>query len=186
MVKIPSCIAEIRAISKEKFSKFHAIDRIEQRVERGVMPPHEFVDTWTKLNFKGTDQVVQQYIESHEEAKEIPASDWDIIAYIGYPVRRIGHFLTRMTTTQEPLNLAMLYVAHATAYKMMYEIEESRDGHPGYICGLMNRADSNGVYGIWGHDLCDLVYNGLTIINVVPPSCTVPRWTAIVELGVDS
>jgi hypothetical protein len=44
-----------------------------------------------------------------------------------------------------------------SSYKKIYE-EEGED--PGHISGMLNRKKSHGKYGIWGHDIGDLVLEG--------------------------
>lgn len=46
-------------------------------------------------------------------------------------------------------------------YKSIYDEEESTDEDPGMIPGMMNRATSNGPYGIWGHVMGDLFLEGV-------------------------
>lgn len=45
----------------------------------------------------------------------------------------------------------------SSQYHEIYEKEEAEVGNPGYIPGMLNRKASHGPYGIWGHDLGDLV-----------------------------
>lgn len=42
-------------------------------------------------------------------------------------------------------------------YKKIYQEEEAAVGDPGHVPGMLNRAPSQGPYGIWGHDLGDLL-----------------------------
>ena len=41
--------------------------------------------------------------------------------------------------------------------KMYREEDKTAGGDPGHISGMMNRNQSGGKYGIWGHDIGDLV-----------------------------
>ncbi len=51
-------------------------------------------------------------------------------------------------------------------YKKIYDEEnKSTTISPGYIPGMMNRNKTNGKYGIWGHDLGDLVFEGIEIYD---------------------
>ena len=50
----------------------------------------------------------------------------------------------------------------AAGYHRIYQEEEAVVGNPGHIPGMMNRKRSRGPYGIWGHDLGDLVLAGAT------------------------
>ena len=43
------------------------------------------------------------------------------------------------------------------AYHQIYQEEEAAVGNPGHVPGMLNRKNSNGPYGIWGHDPGDLV-----------------------------
>lgn len=48
-------------------------------------------------------------------------------------------------------------------YKYIYASEEAAVGHPGHITGMLNRRESAGPYGIWGHDLSDLYFESVEI-----------------------
>jgi hypothetical protein len=48
-------------------------------------------------------------------------------------------------------------------YRRIYREEERDDGNPGHIPGLLNRNDSHGRYGIWGHDIEDLILHTLHV-----------------------
>jgi hypothetical protein len=56
--------------------------------------------------------------------------------------------------------------AYTIAYQLVYKIEEEIDDkNPGNISSkMLNRARSNGRYGIWGHAITDLCYNGYSSI----------------------
>jgi hypothetical protein len=40
---------------------------------------------------------------------------------------------------------------------MYAEEDETSGGNPGHIPGMLNRNTSEGKYGIWGHDIGDLL-----------------------------
>ena len=46
-------------------------------------------------------------------------------------------------------------------YKTIYEEEAAAVGDPGHLPGMLNRRSSNGPHGIWGHDIDDLVLEGI-------------------------
>lgn len=46
-------------------------------------------------------------------------------------------------------------------YKRIYKEEEKEAGEPGTYGHLYNRRRSNGRYGIWGHNLLDLVIESI-------------------------
>lgn len=57
--------------------------------------------------------------------------------------------------------------AYTNAYQRVYDIEDSDVGAPTpNIPGMFNRARSNGRFGIWGHHITDLVYNGSSEIKL--------------------
>jgi hypothetical protein len=60
-------------------------------------------------------------------------------------------------------------------YKLMYTEEDGQDA-PQYAPGLLNRGYTNGKYGIWGHDIGDLLLHTVRL-NVK---------TGLYTLGVDS
>jgi hypothetical protein len=54
----------------------------------------------------------------------------------------------------------------ARAYEKIYEDEDAAVGNPGHVPGMLNRAQSEGPYGIWGHDLRDLDLSGVYFDSV--------------------
>lgn len=48
-----------------------------------------------------------------------------------------------------------------SGYAKIYKEEEAVASDPGNIQGTLNRAESNGPYGIWGHTIRDLVIEGI-------------------------
>jgi hypothetical protein len=80
-----------------------------------------------------------------------------------YPLSVIAtfeHQLTPETTGEDLLVLAR------GDYERIYNEEHSEVGDPGHIPGMLNRAQSNGTYGIWGHVLSDLYFEGVDIDTV--------------------
>jgi hypothetical protein len=67
---------------------------------------------------------------------------------ISYPLTNpfLHEFETKGMTRRELVNLIV------ESYKEIYKSEED----PGYIPGMLNRAASDGQYGIWGHHMSDL------------------------------
>lgn len=61
-------------------------------------------------------------------------------------------------------------------YRKMYAEEDgTAGGDPGHIPGMLNRAHSEGKYGIWGHDIGDLILCDATV-----------RKNGEIHVGVDS
>lgn len=66
----------------------------------------------------------------------------------------------------KPVTNSMLLFLFTNAYQIAYAIEESDDRDPGLMPGMFNRAKSNGRFGIWGHVIGDLCYNGGSKIQI--------------------
>lgn len=101
-------------------------------------------------SYKSPNDVINQNIKT-------------IYTIITYPLSKPAYF---KFISKEPVTFGMLLFAYTYAYQKIYELEEQDDGNPGLISGMLNRATSKGRFGIWGHDLNDLVYNGGSTISV--------------------
>jgi len=90
-----------------------------------------------------------------------------IKCFITYPVSKTGIFEFTLDPTVKLTNLVVTY-AYTIAYKLMYDLEDFSVQHPtGEIPGMLNRQRSTGPFGIWGHHIGDLVYNGINHLAVV-------------------
>lgn len=65
-----------------------------------------------------------------------------------------------------PITYGVLLYIYTYAYQLVYKLEEENVGNPGLIPGMLNRAKSKGMFGIYGHNIDDLVYNGNSIIEI--------------------
>lgn len=87
-----------------------------------------------------------------------------VYAVISYPLANIAII---KFTCRQPVTYGMLLYLYTVAYKLVYKIEDYDVGHPtNHIPGMFNRQRSSGRFGIWGHDIEDLVYNGNSSICV--------------------
>lgn len=97
-------------------------------------------------------------------------------ATIKYPVKRPAHF--RLTFDRD-ITYGMMLYGYSKAYQKMYELEEevadsedTRQDLPSRLAQLvgensmLNRPQTYGRYGIWGHSIGDLVYNGRSTVVV--------------------
>lgn len=125
------------------------VDEVEE-VEENKQPP--------KQSIESIDQKIIRFIAPVQPPQS--AAQWNIYVRITYPVTRNAMFKVVFRPTAGELNLAMLYLAHATAYKMMYAAEDA------YENGVCTDEQSVEPYGIWGHVIEDLVYNGRAIITI--------------------
>ena len=73
-----------------------------------------------------------------------------------YPLSKVAKFKHKLTSKTSGRNI-LRYAARD--YKKIYAAEED----PGYIPGMFNRSSSDGPYGIWGHYMGDLFFEGIYI-----------------------
>ena len=103
-------------------------------------------------------------VESNLDPEEIIVPHQDITVVYDYPLEREFEF-THHTDNPNGFTRIELCQVVMDQYKKIYEEEEEEDGDPGYIPGMLNRAKSNGKYGIWGHDIGDLILHTLYICD---------------------
>jgi hypothetical protein len=77
-----------------------------------------------------------------------------------YPLSTTAEFKHVVT---EEASIIDILVRARLDYENIYQIEEQEDGSPGMIPGMLNRRKSNGAYGIWGHVLSDLYFEGVIV-----------------------
>lgn len=82
-----------------------------------------------------------------------------------YPLSREVYFKFECN---QPVTYGILLYAYTIAYQLIYKLEDEDSGDPGFIQNTFNRSTSNGKFGIWGHYIGDLVYNGISRINYYP------------------
>lgn len=87
----------------------------------------------------------------------------DIFLIISYPLTNTAIVQLKMGGVQGvSVTPAMMLYLYTAAYQLVYKIEdEDAGGKTGNIGNMLNRATSSGRFGIWGHHISDLVYNGL-------------------------
>lgn len=77
-----------------------------------------------------------------------------------YPLSKSATF--PHTLTPEMTGEDLLVLARAD-YERIYKEEDDAVGDPGHIPGMLNRQESEGPYGIWGHDFSDLFFETIQI-----------------------
>ena len=88
----------------------------------------------------------------------------NVIVEIDYPVSKPAIFKFDCTSTEVTYGL-VLYL-YTYAYQLMYKLEDEDVGEStNNIPGMLNRERSEGRFGIWGHDIGDLVYNGISTLS---------------------
>jgi hypothetical protein len=88
-----------------------------------------------------------------------------VYATISYPLTNKA-VIRFSCNNNKIITYGMLLYLYTKAYHIVYDTEEEDDKDPGHIPGLANRAISDGRFGIWGHDIGDLIYNGGSIIKI--------------------
>lgn len=70
-------------------------------------------------------------------------------------------------TCEQSITYGLILFLTTAAYQIVYHTEEQDDCDPGYISpNCLNRETSHGRFGIWGHVIGDLVYNGNSEIKI--------------------
>lgn len=88
-----------------------------------------------------------------------------------FPLRKEGSCYSGDLTAGEIIDRVL------EIYQEIYQVEaETTTVKPGYLPGMLNRNATDGKYGIYGHDLCDLV---LVSVHFNPKE-------NMIDLGIDS
>jgi hypothetical protein len=81
---------------------------------------------------------------------------------IDYPLHRAARFQILPDAPGAGFSVRGVVRAAAEKYAQVYAEEKATTSKPvANIPGMMNRAESDGKYGIWGHNLDDLVLEGV-------------------------
>ncbi len=123
-------------------------------------------------SYKTGDEIFPDYFyEEEDNLEEIKNSPPDEIIlpanqiftlYIDYPLTT--EFTTELNTGVHGLTRRNVIDFVIKCYKKIYEEEdESTKVKAGHIPNMFNRNKTNGKYGIWGHDLSDLMIHTLYV-----------------------
>lgn len=88
----------------------------------------------------------------------------DVYCLIKYPVRNPAFIHIQLHGS---LTYDKLLYAYSVAYQTMYDIEENTNNKifiPTSV--LLNRSETDGLFGIWGHDIVDLEYDGNSELKI--------------------
>jgi hypothetical protein len=121
-------------------------------------------------------------LKQMRNAEEIVFTGTNLIVVLDYPLRKEANFPISATSPQG-FTRSELARKVAELYKKVYE-EEEQTSKIAVIPlkerkGLINRNETNGKYGIWGHDLDDLVLHTIEISREADGSI-------LAYLGIDS
>lgn len=121
-------------------------------------------------------------LKQMRNAEEVVFTGTNLTVVLDYPLRKEVSFPIS-TSSPQGFTRAELVRKVASLYKRVYE-EEAQSSKIAVIPleqrkGLINRNETNGKYGIWGHDLSDLVLHTIEISRKADG-------TLLAYLGVDS
>lgn len=110
-------------------------------------------------------ELMQRFADYQKAAKVVKPGVRVMYAKIDYPTRRPAYFRIEY---ERDITYGMLLYGYTLAYQQLYKLEDEDVGHAtGQISShIANRATSEGRFGIWGHCLEDLVYNGGSTVHV--------------------
>jgi len=112
-------------------------------------------DDYIKINVDEINQQLHTIIDDHIKT---------VYTVINYPLTNQAVIKFECN---EPVTYGMLLFLYTNAYQIVYDIEESDDCDPGQISKhCLNRATSKGRFGIWGHCIGNLCYNGCSKIQI--------------------
>jgi len=121
-------------------------------------------------------------LKQMRNAEEVVFTGTELIVILDYPLRKEVSF---SISASSPRGFTRAELARKVAdlYKRVYE-EEAQTSKITVIPleqrkGLINRNETNGRYGIWGHDLSDLVLHTIEISRKADG-------TVVAYLGIDS
>jgi hypothetical protein len=77
-----------------------------------------------------------------------------------YPLSREAHFMHQLTPDMTWIDLLLLAKQD---YEEIYRREDEAAGPTGNIPGMLNRASSDGPFGIWGHVMSDLYFESVEV-----------------------
>lgn len=152
-------------------TKFPEEIKFESPYPEGVAEDEDEKDPYISLAHPGN----LKKVENGDEFVTPPV----IIVEYDYPLSKEFYFV-HCSLSPKGFTRAELALSISNTYKKIYRDEEDAAGNPGNVPGMMNRAESNGPYGIWGHDLGDLLLH--TVILENGKKFNLPLYT----LGIDS
>jgi hypothetical protein len=126
--------------------------RVQEDKDEEVLP-------WINLGSRFTDQLPHLL-----NSEEVCITDDSTIIYFDYPLTNSCELIIG----QRGLTRAQIASAIRNKYVEIYEMEKKTSNlpeetiserYPGSL--LLNRAETNGIYGIWGHMLDDLCLSGM-------------------------
>lgn len=136
-------------------------------------------DVWM-YKWKNTDSLFPYWYDDKEKVASIDPDEIILepnkkyVLIIDYPLSR--EFVQPIDTIGNGMSRKELVSLITQCYKLIYKDEEETTSiEPTDIPGMLNRITTNGAYGIWGHNLSDLILHTVYIDG-----------NNVIRLGVDS
>jgi len=100
-----------------------------------------------------------QFLQNPEE---IVIEDERITVEVNYPLDK-SYMFPLFSPTEKGFSRAELGLAISSLYRWIYDFEEQTSNTPtsNHSGILLNRNKTTGYFGVWGHDLGDLVLSGV-------------------------
>jgi hypothetical protein len=130
----------------------------------GWIPGDKLYPTWM-------DEDNEEYAETSMNPEEdiLPAGKYTL--KITYP---LSNPYIQTIDSEVPIKRKSLVKLIAVAYRYIYIVEkQSSEVAPALIPGMLNRIQTNGTFGIWGHSLGDLMLHTVYVDedNVITVEC---------------
>ena len=87
-----------------------------------------------------------------------------VYAEISYPLTNNAYIECTLAPNVN-LTFGMLLYIYTVAYQLVYKIEDA-ENCPQVSASCVNMGTTAGYFGIWGHYICDLLYNGSSTIMI--------------------
>jgi len=114
---------------------------------------------------------IHSVLTNNEKKNYYSSNKNSIYVHIDYPVSVPCVMEFTLCKNKKDITFGELLYIYTVGYQLMYiseETEEQSNHNVEPIPGMLNRSSTNGMFGIWGHYITDLVYNGISEINVSP------------------
>lgn len=108
--------------------------------------------------FNRIEAINDEYSPLRDKALGLESGNYSFI--FKYPLSVEVGFPHQLTPLSSVIDILLLARAD---YERIYKEEDAAVGPTKNIPGMLNRASSNGPYGIWGHDISDLYFEGVNI-----------------------
>lgn len=147
---------DISPIDIDEYTFDELIEIIEENIKEYIID--ELNNEINRINYKDeiNKKIKNELIKTKDKLNKIIKKDCEkLIVSIKYPLRVEAHF--EVLFNKRDITIYDLYLIHGLIYQQIYDIDFKTSSR---IKNETTRKN-DGYYGIWGHDINELVYNGL-------------------------